>query len=99
MIPEGLYAIMTIIFALGIKRMIKQKALIKKIATVETLGNINIVCTDKTGTLTENKMRVVEIFNPFQNQTKLLFYSALCNDVIVDDGHFFGDAIDIALAE
>ena len=62
-IPEGLPAVLAIILAIGVQRMAKNNALVRKLASVEGLGDVDVICTDKTATLTENRMTITKIFS------------------------------------
>jgi len=111
-IPEALPAVITISLALAAKRLVRHHSLIRKLPSVETLGSVTYICTDKTGTLTKNKMHVEQVFadgrlyercelNPgaSRNISLLLQAFALNNDIVVSEGDLKGDSTEIALME
>lgn len=98
-IPEALSSIITISLAIGTQKMSKQKAIIKDLKAVEGLGCVSIICSDKTGTLTQNKMTVREISYPSeQAKDELLRAMALCNDSAKSDEVWLGDPTETALS-
>ena len=107
-IPESLPAVITIIMTQSVKRLSKKRAIVKKMATIETLGACQVICTDKTGTITQNQMTLAEVFT--NNKTlsklnlkyaskKLLLAMLLCNDCLISEEKLVGDSVDSCMVK
>ena len=106
-IPESMPAVITIIMSMGVARLAKKRAIVKHLPAVETLGSCGVICSDKTGTITENKMTVSALYENGKLQEKrfslgkdspLLLSSLLCNDSSFQKGKYVGDPTEVALS-
>lgn len=95
-IPEELPIIITMVLALGAFRLSKKHAIVKRLNAVESLGSVTVIATDKTGTLTENRMEVAA-FAPQELEDRMLKICLLCNDAVQNGVDFAGDPVDVAL--
>jgi sodium/potassium-transporting ATPase subunit alpha len=99
-VPEGLLPTVTLSLAMGSQRMAKKKALIRTLTSVETLGSVTVICTDKTGTLTQNRMEVQKTWTADGQESSLNIIAKiayLCNNAVYENGKYKGDPTEIAM--
>ncbi len=104
-IPEALSSIVTIVLSMGTQKLAKENAIIRKLQAVEGLGSVSVICSDKTGTLTQNKMTVKKIYfdgeisegDAQDTQIRLVGYSVLCNDAVISGDKEIGDPTETAM--
>ena len=105
-VPECLPIAITATLSIGVSEMARKKSIVRNLAAIETLGATEVICTDKTGTLTTNKMEVIKIYTnnnminlrDIKNYKELIDIMALCNNANLDNKEFFGDSVEVALA-
>jgi len=99
-IPEALPVVITVGLSEGALRLVKKKVVVKRLESIEDMGNIDVLCTDKTGTLTQNKIKVEDIVDPNDHSDpELIKYALLCNSAVVQGDRILGNPIDVAIWE
>ena len=101
-VPECLPIAITATLSIGVSQMAKKKSIVRNLAAIETLGATEVICTDKTGTLTKNKMEVVKVYSSLKevNEVNNTFKNIIsfCNTAVLnEDGNYIGDSVDVAL--
>jgi Mg2+-importing ATPase len=97
-IPEALPVVITVGLSEGALRLVKKKVVVKRLESIEDMGNVDVLCTDKTGTLTQNKIKVQDIVDPSDNSApELIKYALLCNSAVVEGDRILGNPIDVAI--
>jgi len=97
-IPEALPVVITVGLSEGALRLVKKKVVVKRLESIEDMGNIDVLCTDKTGTLTQNKIKVQDIVDPNDHSNpELIKYALLCNSAVVQGDRVLGNPLDVAI--